>query len=103
MITANSSLPTIMVGCLLAGLLAPSTARAQVAPPAVLVQPAALRVLTAQSEFIGRVKALDKVDLRARVAGFLGPRQFKDGEHVREGEVLFQIERAQPWSSGKRR
>jgi membrane fusion protein (multidrug efflux system) len=94
MITANSSLPTIMVGCLLAGLLAPSTARAQVAPPAVLVQPAALRVLTAQSEFIGRVKALDKVDLRARVAGFLGPRQFKDGEHVREGEVLFQIERA---------
>jgi membrane fusion protein (multidrug efflux system) len=94
MITANSSLPTIMVGCLLAGLLAPSTARAQAAPPAVLVQPAALRVLTAQSEFIGRVKALDKVDLRARVTGFLGPRQFKDGEHVREGEVLFQIERA---------
>jgi membrane fusion protein, multidrug efflux system len=94
MIIANSSLSAIMVGCLFAGLLAPSAAQAQAAPPAVLVQPAALRVLTPQSEFIGRVKALDKVDLRARVAGFLGPRQFKDGEHVREGEVLFQIERA---------
>ena len=94
MITANSALPTIMIGCLCAGLLAPSPALAQTAPPAVLVQPAALRVLTAQSEFIGRVKALDKVDLRARVQGFLGPRQFRDGERVRESEVLFQIERA---------
>ena len=94
MITANSALPTIMIGCLCAGLLAPSPALAQTAPPAVLVQPAALRVLTAQSEFIGRVKALDKVDLRARVQGFLGPRQFKAGERVREDELLFQIERA---------
>ena len=94
MITANSALPTIMIGCLCAGLLAPSPALAQTAPPAVLVQPAALRVLAAQSEFIGRVKALDKVDLRARVQGFLGPRQFKAGERVREGELLFQIERA---------
>ena len=94
MITANSALPTIMIGCLCAGLLAPSPALAQTAPPAVLVQPAALRVLTAQSEFIGRVKALDKVDLRARVQGFLGPRQFKAGERVRAGELLFQIERA---------
>jgi membrane fusion protein (multidrug efflux system) len=94
LITANFARPTIMIGCLCAGLLAPSPALAQTAPPAVLVQPAALRVLTAQSEFIGHVKALDKVDLRARVQGFLGPRQFKDGEHVRESEVLFQIERA---------
>ena len=75
-----------MIGCLCAGLLAPSPALAQTAPPAVLVQPAALRVLAAQSEFIGRVKALDKVDLRARVQGFLGPRQFKAGERVRAGK-----------------
>ena len=37
------------------------------APPAVLVQPATARSLTVQSEYIGRVKAREKVELRARV------------------------------------
>jgi membrane fusion protein (multidrug efflux system) len=45
------------------------TAPAQqgVPPPAVLVQPAELKPLAARAEFIGRVAAVDKVDLRARV------------------------------------
>ncbi len=94
MMPVKSALPTMMVCCISVGLVAPRQARAQAAPPAVMVQPAASRVLSAQSEFIGRVKALEKVDLRARVQGFLGPRQFKAGEKVRAGEVLFQIERA---------
>jgi membrane fusion protein (multidrug efflux system) len=84
---------TIIVCGLLVGLVTPARAQAP-APPAVLVTPAALRPLTAQSEFIGRVKALEKVDLRARVQGFLGSRQFKDGDEVKENQVLFQIERA---------
>ena len=44
-------------------------------PPAVLVQAAELKPLGARSEFIGRAAAVDKVDLRARVKGFLGPRK----------------------------
>src|SRR5215472_7605745 len=56
-------------------------------PPAVLVQPAELRSMTKQAEFVGRAEALEKVDLRARVQGFLGPRLFK------EGQVVFTIER----------
>ncbi|MBV8507835.1 MAG: efflux RND transporter periplasmic adaptor subunit, partial [Alphaproteobacteria bacterium] len=36
-------------------------------PPAVLVQPAELRSMTKQAEFVGRAEALEKVDLRARV------------------------------------
>src|SRR5712692_11737340 len=48
-------------------------------PPAVLVQPAELRSMTKQAEFVGRAEALEKVDLRARVQGFLGARLFKDG------------------------
>ncbi len=39
-------------------------------PPAVLVQPAELRSMTKQAEFVGRAEALEKVDLRARCAGF---------------------------------
>src|ERR1700752_777907 len=63
------------------------------APPAVLVQAAELRSMTKQSEFVGRAEALEKVDLRARVQGFLGPRLFKDGDDVKEGQVVFTIER----------
>jgi membrane fusion protein (multidrug efflux system) len=61
-------------------------------PPAVLVQAAELKPLGARSEFIGRVAAIDKVDLRARVKGFLGPRKFTDGDKVKEGQVVFTIE-----------
>jgi membrane fusion protein (multidrug efflux system) len=59
---------------------------------AVLVQPAETRPITAQREFIGRAQAVDKVDLRARVQGFLGPRKFADGDLVKEGQILFIIE-----------
>src|SRR5438270_7474546 len=62
-------------------------------PPAGLVQSAELRSMTKQAEFVGRAEALEKVDLRARVTGFLGPRLVKDGDDVREGQVVFTIER----------
>ena len=62
------------------------------APPAVLVQPAELKAISAQSEFIGRASAVDKVELRARVKGFLGPRKFSDGDAVKKDQVLFTIE-----------
>jgi membrane fusion protein, multidrug efflux system len=62
-------------------------------PPAVLVQAAELRSMTKQSEFVGRAEALEKVDLRARVQGFLGSRLFKDGDQVKEGQIVFTIEK----------
>jgi membrane fusion protein, multidrug efflux system len=63
------------------------------APPAVLVQPAELKSMTKQFEFVGRAEALEKVDLRARVQGFLGPRLFKDGDEVKQDQVIFTIEK----------
>jgi membrane fusion protein (multidrug efflux system) len=62
-------------------------------PPAVLFQPAELKPLSEQFEFIGRAAALNKVDLQARVKGELGPRKFTDGDDVKEGQILFTIER----------
>ena len=78
---------------ILAGVL-PAAALAQQAapPPAVLVQPAEAKPIAAQAEFIGRAAAVDKVELRARVKGFLGPRLFTDGDEVKEGQVVFTIE-----------
>jgi membrane fusion protein (multidrug efflux system) len=63
---------------------APALSQQGAPPPAVLVQPAELKPLADQAEFIGRAAAVDKVELRARVKGFLGPRQFNDGDIVRK-------------------
>ncbi len=76
----------------------PAHAQQAAPPPAVLVQPAELRSMTKQAEFVGRAEALEKVDLRARVQGFLGPRLFKEGDNVKEGQIVFTIER-QPFEA----
>lgn len=78
------------LGTALLGL--PAGAQQGAPPPAVLVQPAELKPIADQAEFIGRAAAVDKVELRARVKGFLGPRKFSDGDLVKEGQVLFTIE-----------
>jgi membrane fusion protein (multidrug efflux system) len=61
-------MPALVAVWLLAAF-APAEAAAQqgAPPPAVLVQPAELRPIAAQAEFIGRAAAVDKVGLRARV------------------------------------
>ena len=46
-------------------------------------------------EFVGRIKATDKVELRARVEGFLEKVLFKEGQDVKTGDLLYQIEKAQ--------
>jgi len=61
-------------------------------PPAVTVVPVTREPVTEQAEFVGRVEAVDHVDLRARVTGFLQERAFQEGDDVAEGELLFLIE-----------
>lgn len=69
---------------------------AQGAPPAptVLVVQADLRDIARQAEFNGRLRAVDRVELRARVGGALGERRVTDGQDVPEGKVLFTIDPA---------
>jgi membrane fusion protein, multidrug efflux system len=84
---------TLVAACLLAACTSmPAAAQQGAPPPAVLVQPAALKPIAAQAEFIGRAAAVDKVELHARVKGFLGPRKFNDGDEVKKDQVLFTIE-----------
>jgi membrane fusion protein (multidrug efflux system) len=90
----KSTLFFLILAAPLAILLGPRAYSQQAAPPpAVLVQPAELRSMSKQAEFVGRAEALEKVDLRARVQGFLGPRLFKDGDEVKEGQVVFTIDK----------
>ena len=62
------------------------------APPAVVVARVEHQPLAQAAEFIGRVEAIDKVDVRARVTGFLYARHFNEGDSVKAGELLFTIE-----------
>jgi membrane fusion protein, multidrug efflux system len=72
----------------------PQTAAAPPAP-AVGVRVATMKGVSQSFEFVGRVKAIEKVELRARVEGFLEKVLFREGQDVKAGELLYQIEKVQ--------
>ena len=63
-------------------------------PPAVTVISVQPTAVTPGAGFNGRVVAVDDVQLRARVTGFLEKRLFEEGADVEAGELLFVIEKA---------
>ncbi len=81
---------------LAAALLWAAPARAQFGPPgppAVGVAKVEPHAITETSEFIGRIQAVDRVDLVARVSAFLVERLFTEGADVEKGQLLFRLER----------
>ncbi len=65
----------------------------QALPPlAVIAAPAEQRTIQAEAQFVGRVMAVERVELRARVEGFLKERRFQEGQTVARGDLLFVIE-----------
>jgi membrane fusion protein (multidrug efflux system) len=62
-------------------------------PPAVTVVKVKAAEIKPATTFTGRIEAKNKVDLRARVDGFLEKRLFTEGADVKEGELLFVIEK----------
>jgi membrane fusion protein (multidrug efflux system) len=62
-------------------------------PPAVTVVEVASQEIAPTITFTGRVQAVDKVDLIARVEGFLTARKFTEGDTVAAGDLLFTIEK----------
>src|SRR4029077_7570275 len=84
--------------CLLVALalaLLPVRAEAQSGPsaPAVGVVRAERQQITETDEFIGRIQAVNRVVLVARVTGFLEQRLFAEGAEVKKGDLLYQIEK----------
>ena len=81
---------------LLLALLLATPAAAQFGPqgpPAVGIAPAERRSVTETAEFVGRIEAIGRVDLRARVTGFIQEIAFREGQEVKAGDVLFRLER----------
>lgn len=62
-------------------------------PPSVIVDVARLRDVSQQQSYTGRIESIDKVAIRARIAGFLKSRGFEEGGEVKEGQMLFEIEK----------
>jgi RND family efflux transporter MFP subunit len=61
-------------------------------PPAVTTAAVVTRPLRPWDEFTGRLEAIDTVQVRPRVGGYIDSVKFTEGAVVREGQVLFQID-----------
>jgi len=60
--------------------------------PEVLVSSVISEKVTDYEDFPGRLEAVNSIDIRARVTGFLTKFNFKEGSMVKKGEVLFEID-----------
>jgi multidrug efflux system membrane fusion protein len=86
------------VSALLLGVVAAAGCRPQAAPPAappppaVTVAPPEVRDLVQQEEITGRLEAVESVEIRPRVSGYLTEIRFQAGQLVEAGDVLFVID-----------
>src|SRR3954451_12377043 len=87
--------PSLLISLTLA-CLGGGTLRAQpgpAAPPAVGVVEARRQAVTQTNEFNGRIEAINRVNVVARVTAFLEKQLFVDGAEVKNGDLLFQLEK----------
>jgi membrane fusion protein, multidrug efflux system len=86
---------SVAVAAVLALLTTPGWAQ-QAAPAQVPVgvMAAALQPVTQGVGFVGRVEARERVDVKARITGYVENVLFKDGQMVKEGDPLYLIEPA---------
>src|SRR6201991_5183903 len=66
--------------------------QAAAAPPPVTVAQPTKRTVTDWDEFTGRFEAIEEVQVRARVGGFVTNVEFRDGAFVRTGDLLYVID-----------
>jgi RND family efflux transporter MFP subunit len=69
----------------------PAPQAAAAAPPVTVAQPVK-RTVTDWDEFTGRFEAVEEVEVKARVGGFVTSVEFKDGDMVHTGDLLYLID-----------
>jgi RND family efflux transporter MFP subunit len=62
-------------------------------PPKVTVAKPIQRTIIDQDEYVGRFVPVDVVEVRARVSGYLDQIHFTDGQIVKQGDLLFTIDK----------
>ena len=75
-------------------LAAGEQAAAKAPPPSVMVAAVESRAVNREGRFIGTIQAIQLVDVKARVEGFLDKLAFDQGSMVQEGQLLYQIDPA---------
>src|SRR6266496_1204 len=90
----------VIVGCclVLAGCAGEPSGAPAPTPVAVSVSYPVEREVTDYADFTGRTAAVDSVEVRARVWGYLDKVNFKEGTLVKKGDVLFEID-ARPYQA----
>src|SRR5262249_35573248 len=89
----RASLPLLAATALaLAGCGPAAPPVAETPPPPVTVSRPVVREVTDYDDFDGRIAAIPKVEVRARVRGHLIKVNFQDGQLVREGQLLYEID-----------
>jgi RND family efflux transporter MFP subunit len=63
------------------------------APPQVTTAKPVSKLIADQDEYVGRFVAVESVEVRARVPGYLEAIHFQDGQMVKAGDLLFTIDR----------
>jgi RND family efflux transporter MFP subunit len=84
--------PLLLQGCGSETANAADGAAATPPAPQVTVAEVVKRSITDYSEFAGRVEAVERVELRPRVSGYIETVSFREGAEVRKGDVLFVID-----------
>jgi membrane fusion protein (multidrug efflux system) len=84
----------LCVAVLLFGSLASAVAQQQPTPAVpVGIVSAARKPIAKTADFVGRVTAVQRVEVQARVTGYLEEVLFKEGDIVKEGQPLYRIEK----------
>src|SRR5918994_7757812 len=94
-VTGGLSLAALSLAALSLGALNADggTSPAAAPPPqAVTVAEVPEREVTEWDEFTGRLEAVDQVEIRPRVSGYIKRVTFDEGKEVKKGEVLFEID-----------
>jgi membrane fusion protein, multidrug efflux system len=86
-------LPALLFAILGLAALHPARAQTPGAPPSVGVTRVATQAITETSEFVGRIQAIERVAITARVTAFLEQRLFTEGAEVQQGDLLYRLER----------
>jgi RND family efflux transporter MFP subunit len=86
------SVLVVTLSLALAGCQRQPPAVAALPPPVVTVSLPLEREVTDYAEFTGRTAAVDAVEVRARVSGYLVKVNFREGSVVKKGDLLFQID-----------
>jgi multidrug efflux system membrane fusion protein len=69
-----------------------ATNAASAPPPQVTVAQVISKPVTEFDEFTGRFEAIDRVEIRPRVSGYISSLNFTEGSEVKKGDVLFVID-----------